>query len=542
MLAYIDVMNMLQHIIRIPSLFTVCKDILEDSCFHIPLGQFENIDAVQELPLLYIWQALKAYYRDNPSEQNPPTFDLMVLYVREILREDVPKSDELIQRMTTPNPKLGFLSYMWSMKEVTVKTGLSLIKAFLKERLVNERTNSIMTFGQVRQDDWETRLAKAVKTLERVNTLGAVYAPTSIVPSQEYVDGITEDDIKKPVGIEYLDLGLGGGTLPKDVCAIVGGSGAGKTTFCSQIAVSSWQQSLLETKEGEPVPLTVYYTYEQSEDEIRKLFVSLAAQIPRQYVEFTAGSYRGVINPSTDPLHPKDYERRLWSDERYRESEKERLDRFAKLSTGSLIIRNFSGVADLNDPPEIMEIKRSLGSRGLDELAEDLAYLSNYYHAPIRTVIIDYVGQMFNRMPAVTNENRQDYMSRFGDDCRIKVAGRFGCVVWAAAQLNGVSNNQSPGAPLTLGSVAGCRMFAFNMPCAIMLGIPDKKDHSGETGGGPCLRMCMVKHRRSVNAPIHQGIIVQHDALFPRLNDVTSQYFWPPGGNADGFRYKRARC
>lgn len=544
MLSYQDVMDVVRHLVQVPALYTMCKYELKDSCFHIPVGGvYEDIQEINELPLLYIWQGLKKFYEDNGTEESPSR-DALEEYIKGVLRSGVYQTPELLDRLFTQDPRNGFVTYMYLPVKgaLSVNTGIPLLRQFLKERRITEKVSKLLSFSSMQDKQWERSLKTLTDDLTRVDSLGITYTPSSLVPTQDYVDGISEEYSLRSTGIDYLDSGLGGGQRPGEVDAVIGCTGAGKTTFGVQLAVCSFQQALLEAKEGENPALTVYYTYEQSGDDLVSRFISTGASISRDEVALTAGTYRGIKNASTDPMRPKPYELELWPESEYRESEVQRLDAFARLSERTLIIRNFSGVSDLNDSPERARIKEGRGMGGVPELVQDLTYLSEYYHAKIRTVIIDYTGPMLKRMPSVANGGDQAYqyaLGELGDLCRHQIAGRFKCGVWIMHQVSGVGNMKSPGYRPCLADASGCKLFAANMQNAVLLGRPDKGNH--ENGGGPCLYMVMDKHRNSARADIHEGIIVQHDRYFVRLNNVTNEFYWTQAGNKDKFRYRGMR-
>lgn len=512
-------------------MYNTYKDVLEDTCFRIPSQGMYIGDNFQELPFLWIWQALKAYYQDQQTVE-APSKSMLAHYIREIFRSGVFVDEDLRRRiLDEPSPTEGYLAFIYDDVELNHRTGVPLVKSFLEERVIQYGLSRITTFAEVEQKPLSQQLSDLTETARRIDTAGYTYAAAPLMPGADHFSTLPQEQPLLSTGVTWIDRSLGGGQREGQCYAIMGATGAGKTTLGIQLAVRGAEvEYAAAMREGRKPNLTLYYSFEEPYSSLFSRFVSCGARIARTRFEYAASSDRGLIRPvSTCMENSYEYERRRWS--HLTQFESERMDDFSRIANGSLYVRNFSGVPDIGDTPELAELKRKIGLGGVTEIMMDAKRLSDQLQTGIRSIFIDYVGLVCMRQAEYDNDRYYGLLRSVGDEIRMMLAGRLSCTVWVLHQLSGVANGASPLRKPTLADGEGCKSLPVNMHACWLLGVPDRSNP--RRCGGARSWFVTAKMRCSGGNDGDDGLIVQQDGDFAQLNDVTNLF--RPNPRSRGF-------
>ena len=522
---YNEVMYAVTSLVRSNELYESFKDRIEVQCFHIPEGGMYVGDAYDEYPLLLVWLGLKEYY-ESTGLDTPPTANMLIPYIQIALRRGGYFAE---QRMT---------QYIWGtygqpggstegslvamMCDQTVEhddvAGRKFIQDFLMERVVKRDMSRVLTYSSDVSQNLEAITQKATE----INAIGGLSDIGISFPDQAFFDNLPQGTVKHTTGFPWLDQDMAGGQVAGECYGMLGFTGCGKTTtICTMAAAQARDAYYTDPDNPDKI---VIYGYEQPTKDYMEKFWSGAAEIARESVSIESGTYRGLINPSTDPKNPKDYEREIWPNDAIRLSEVERLDRWCEIGNKTVLLRNFSGVPDYWETGELARKRMDIGRGGVAEIKNDLRRLQDHYGSKIRTVFIDYAGLLCQRQNAAAGEEQwaQYHALRIlADELRNKVAGPYQCAVWVVHQLRISNETRSPLRYPTLADSDGCKSIANNMPYCYALGAPDKKR---DQEGGTCFRFVQVKGRRSSANGSTDGRILQHHQYFDRVDDVTDKF------------------
>lgn len=516
----IEVLIAVKHLIRLPVLYQTYASLLKDTCFKVPRDGIYQGDNYEELPLLYLWQALKRYYQEQETSE-APTRGLMEYYLREVLRDVFVDEDLEFKLVQDRDPESGFLAYVFDDEdELNTVIGTSLMRRFLEERVVTSGLYALRSFQEEEAlTDKLESLAEQARMIQTAGTTDSAELPFT----DEFFDALPEETPRQPTGVPYLDRALGGGEAPGECYCVMGATGAGKTTFAVSTAVSCARQSFAEScRTGAAPQLVLYYTYEENRDAQLRRFLSSGASIRRDRISISRDADHGIIRPvSTGMNNAYEYELRRWPNG-ITQFERERYNQFTQIANKTIRIRNFSGVPDLTDTPESAAVKRKMGCGGVMEILMDARRIQEQCGTTIRSIFIDYIGLLCMRQANYNNDEYYGRLKSIGDELRMKLAGELNCAVWVMHQLSGVANSYSPLRKPSLADGEGCKSLPVNMQLCLVLGVPDGAQRRG--CGGPRLYCVAAKQRNAGCTDMRDGIILQHDEDFVRLNEVTSQF------------------
>lgn len=508
-----DIADMMAHFVWVPELYRTYETSLRPE-------YFRDDEERDESGFSSVYRALKRYY-DEEGTRNKPDKARLELYTRTCIRE-IPVRAETESMIFDDNPARGILANLYDTDRVSLSyaTGEPLVRQFLVERAITNaiirHVNDMDEFkGLVDMSEAE-HLKKMAEDAERISGISAVVEIEELAPDLSYFDKMnTYQGV--PSGIPWIDAHIERGQRYGDVNGIIGPTGAGKTTLGSQLFVSNVREAIKQAASGEDDRLCVFYTYEQRAFDLQQKVFSNAFSIARSSIREDTRLSECFSNGTTIPL--KSYE--IGKFNNMSEVERYNLDRAHFSRHG--IIRNMSGVADICDDERMINIKKNKGIGGLQELVNDLHYIQDTRKQGIRAVFIDYIGLVMERQFSITEDSDVLYrgLKRFPDEVRQKVAGEFNCVVWLLHQMSGSANKVRPTTPLHHADAEGCRSLANNMSNCLCLGNPD----AGSEGGGKCLYLSFSKLRNSGASGFDSvNLILQHNAIFARLDNVTDQY------------------
>ena len=508
-----DIADMMAHFVWVPELYRTYETSLQSEYFRIDPDQDES-------GFSCVFRALQKYYAKEGTKQKPDRARLEI-YTRTNIRE-CPVAPDIEEMIFADDPAVGIIANLYDTDRVslTYTTGEPLVKQFLVERAIAnaviKHVNDMNEFnGYVDMSETE-HLKRMAAEAERIEGISAVVEIEDLAPDLSYFNKMnTYQGV--PSGIPWIDAHIERGQRYGDVNGIIGPTGAGKTTLGSQLFVSNVREAIKQYASGQDDRLCVFYTYEQRSFDLQQKVFSNAFSIARSSIREDQRLLDTFSNGTTIPLKP--YEIGRFNNK----SEVERYNMDREYFSRHGIIRNMSGVADICDDERMINIKKNKGIGGLSELVSDLHYIQDTRKQGIRAVFIDYIGLVMERQFSVTEESDVFYrgMKRFPDEVRQKVAGEFNCVVWLLHQMSGAANKVKPTTPLHHADAEGCRSLANNMSNCLCLGNPD----TGSEGGGKCLYLSFSKLRNSGASGFDSvNLILQHNAVFARLDDVTSQY------------------
>lgn len=504
-----DIADLMAHFVWVPELYRTYETSIRVEYFK-----------PEELGFACVYSALKNYY-STEGTANKPDKARLEIYTRTYIRE-CPVDEDTEAMIFGENPESGILANLYDTDRasLTYITGDPLVRQFLVERaianVVIKHVNDMNEFnGYVDMSEPE-HLKRMADEAERISSISAVVEIEDLAPDLSYFNKMnTYQGV--PSGIPWIDAHIERGQRYGDVNGIIGPTGAGKTTLGSQLFVSNVREAIQQYAKGQDDRLCVFYTYEQRAFDLQQKVFSNAFSIARSSIREDTRLLESFSNGTTIPLKP--YEIGRFNNK----SEVERYNLDREYFSRHGIIRNMSGVADICDDERLIKIKKNKGVGGLQELVNDLHYIQDTRKQGIRAVFIDYIGLVMERHYEVTADSDVFYrgMKRFPDEVRQKVAGEFNCVVWLLHQMSGAANKIRPTTPLHHADAEGCRSLANNMSNCLCLGNPD----TGSEGGGKCLYLSFSKLRNSGASGFDSvNLILQHNAIFARLDNVTDQY------------------
>lgn len=278
-------MSAMRHLVRIPMLFNTYRGVLEDTCFRVPDRGIYVGSEHGELPQLWIWQALKNYY-DEQQAADAPSKSMLAHYINEIFRSGVYVDDDLRYLMLDePSPTEGYLAFLYDDVELNHRTGVPLIRSFLEERVIQYGLSRINTFG-LDDKPISEKLTELTETARRIDTAGFTYDALPVIPDAEYLASLPEERPAMTTGVDWVDRSLGGGQRPGECYAIMGATGAGKTTLGVQLAVKNTEAAYNEAfQTGRHPDLVLYYTFEESASAQMQRILSAGARVRRDRTE-----------------------------------------------------------------------------------------------------------------------------------------------------------------------------------------------------------------------------------------------------------------
>jgi len=307
-----------------------------------------------------------------------------------------------------------------------------------------------------------------------------------------------------PTGLGFIDDAIGG-VSAGCVYGLLGVTGAGKTTLGFHLATSMAQNEYVDAlEEGRQPGLVAYLSYEESAARLRPRLWSAACQIPRD-------SLAAMSQPDAElarEVNPNGYEKRL-SGEGTPKSEYERWQMARPWLSACTRIFDMSGSGK----------HPNSGTGFIDEIVAVLeGWSMRNKDQPIAVPIIDYAGlccKRYMRSHNLDDSRLRGFLSSFGDECRHKIAERFGCPVWVLHQIAPSEAQKNPTTPLHHSQAAESRAFAENMVACGCIGVPD-----ADTGNRR-LNWSKLRDKKAEGQP---PFILQVHEDYARMIDVTSRY------------------
>jgi hypothetical protein len=448
--------NLLRHLLRVPELFQAARDRL--TAYHF--------DARAEADLRLVWLAATASAREY-GHGSLPADPLTARAVLETKARALMDQDPLLaaacSHLCDDN---GLFAWLFSdTAALDREWGRQLLLRFLEERDVSDRLTQLVTAAAGNPlTDLPAFLTDLQAAQGRVALLsrepGYWAAPEGYEPPTLH---------KASTGLPWLNVYMNGGDAPGEVYGLLGAFGSGKTLFAVQAAVAKARQLLVEHAAGGPGHVLRHacvFHYEAGRDEFVRRVWSNAAQIDSNTLEvFNAAtlSTRGHLKPYELELFAPDIAARGLANV---DGECERLEQVkAELLRRNLRLFDFSG------PKEAPE----QGTGYVDEIAAALEQEERNGRPP-GVVFVDYAGiacKRYIRSKNLRIEEMRHLVGGFGDECRRKIAARFGCRVWVLHQLSGEANKRSFRATQSHADAAESKSFAENLWFCFELGTKD---------------------------------------------------------------------
>lgn len=303
----------------------------------------------------------------------------------------------------------------------------------------------------------------------------------------------------KPTGVTFVDEPLGGQRVG-DCNGIIGPTGGGKTTFATHMTTAMVRQCWADAQtHGTQPEIVVFVTVEESALKLRPRLWSSFFQIQRSKAEGL--SDWGLL---TAPGQLDHYELQMQANQEYKLSEVERYQAYAPQLEQCLRVLDLSGS---DEHP----------TAGRGYIPEIVSYLSRY-QSPIRAVFIDYAGllcQRYIQSQGLEDSSYRTLLQQFGDRCRIEIAERFQCTVWALHQLKAELGKSSPTKLMHHSDAGESKDFAVNMAVCGCLGVAD------QATGCRRLNWSKIRYRPTEQVPPTTLRINENFAI---MEDVTRLY------------------
>lgn len=438
-LSFDDKESMLQHIIRIPSLFLEAKRQIDIKYF-----------TTTEIRYACLWKAA-TQLAEKSGGRIPENGACRRLEseIRSMLETDsallsMQEFDDLV------NPNSGLVKWIYDteLSDLYEADGRTLLLAFLNERIIVE---PLKRFVSDTGDFTPVNLQKVLKSIneQRLKIETVKKNPIQIAFPNEWKPKKLD---LTTTGVPFLDKFMGG-QAAGEAYGILGPSGTGKTLLSVMIAVNGARYEQMTAKSEKEMGHWYYFTYESAVDpEIITRVLSYAAEIHRDSLLFNDDL------STSDNL--KTYEKERWAEQLKAgipvHGEKERLAAIAPMLRKNLWLCDMSG-SDPENP--------YAGTGYVDEIADYLAIEVDNGHR-ISGVVVDYVGIAATRHMEANNikyDQLRHYVGKFGDKARRTIAAQFQCPVWLIHQFTGEATKRAPTATMHHADAAEAKDFAHNL-------------------------------------------------------------------------------
>lgn len=332
-------------------------------------------------------------------------------------------------------------------------------------------------------------------------------------------DAIVDSDDFRPPGADtfttgeaWLDQIMDGGQAGHEVYALLGATGAGKSSLGVQLAYNSVkaQVSAITDIGSDMAGHWYYFTYELTLDQVRERVYAYGAKISRS--TFNGKDKLGKrlsYSTAADPSTLREYEREIIvnSPKNPIRGELERMRALRLESNG------------LNKYFHIVDYSGSVAGQGLGGVDEMAGYLAGQRARGCRIggVVVDYAGLSVSRYVAdrrLRPEAEYPILNTYIDSVRTKVAIPFDCPCWVMHQLHGDFTKGESGAKVHHSSAKGSRNFADNADFAF--GLPRYNDKTR------LLTMSMTKSRRAPGT--EDAVILRYDGRFSMFTPPSEEY------------------
>ncbi len=498
-LTFEQIESCLMHIFRVPELFLYAKTHLK------PL----DFDKVSEAWYGLVWSAaLEVAARNNGELPQQGTESILSTELASKIRQSPGLVPEPIYEAAQ-----GLISWIYSRD--ADKLNPEYYKPIIQD-LIIERTVA----GNLQRELQSFKDYGMPKNLiEQLNAYSMkmqnIMVDSSKLGSSPFTMDLQMADIGKfSTGIPWLDVYMNGGQAPEEVYTLMGPTGLGKTTLGVMIATQTARVWRKEFDEGK-IPkkkVSCFFTWEQSDNQLRPRFISFAAEIDSNSLESYA---RGLSELSTTGnLKPYEIEEfklankgapgaeaglRTWP------GEKERFEASVNMLGDYVKVFDFSG-----------QKNEGIGVGGVDEVAAALRGLVNNGYE-IGVVVMDYALIAARRLSTARNlkpEALRHILASWCNECRFKIACPFKCPVWVLQQLNTEANRRSPVAEQHHSYAAECGSFSENAWFAFVFTTKDKLNNT-------CRLLCTKERRAKGDVPPQ---LLKIDGHLCRLTDVNGTY------------------
>jgi hypothetical protein len=475
--------EMLAHVIRLPTLFTIAKS-------QMPAKTFPERE---EAPYHKLWVAAMAVESKQHSSffHHPEVSrNAMWSYIQPRLANDPEVSAALKDYLLNPNT--GLLAKIYNRTQFFEEAAYQLLKRFMRERLVQAPlAKKLAMAGGNLLDDLPQMLHEAQQLDTSIDSLDKDPVESGAPEGWEPVKLN-----KYPTGVKFIDNMLRGGHAGGEVYGILGAFGSGKTSLAVQLLYNSalYQQNDAKKRNdlasvpGAPDEGVTYYpkecyifSYEATKDEIRMRLWSSSCNIEHGILEEFDRSKLSSNKNGYNSL--KDYEKEL-----YKETAKaghqdlilgelERLESTVPMLRRNLWVLDMSGTDDnpkrgTGYVPEIRQI--------IDADLERKSRKSGRKHE-VGLVVVDYAGLVAWRHigeHSIEATELRHYIGRFGDACKKQLAVPLGCPIWIFHQLTGEANKRTHKVQQHYTDAAESKGFAENLAFCFALGTKDEETNT----------------------------------------------------------------
>jgi hypothetical protein len=266
-----------------------------------------------------------------------------------------------------------------------------------------------------------------------------------------------------PIGLDFMDIYMGGGPARQNLITLMGPYGSAKTTIAVAATAQQciyWQTEWQKSQQADPLNLVFYFSYEEPLPSLQLRVMANVAQIPRQRLEGKAFSDLSTA----DRL--ESYEREIFAPQLRTGvpvgGEQDRYRHWRQMLNHNLVWCDMTG----NDP------KNPNAGKGLvremrDVIQRRLLQYERVHGRPAQVgcVVVDYANAAVVRYmeaKGIPPEQIRFYAGRFGLNFKNHVLVPFDCFGLVVNQLNPSSNQKAPGVAAHHTDASEARNFAEN--------------------------------------------------------------------------------
>lgn len=479
--------QVLQHAARCSEVFFAAKQSLKIEYF------FE----ANELAHRYIWAGILAYYDQFGELPKAGPLSEIVLslmtFAPEVQEPAIESANAVIEWMFDPRQCPD--SYL------TPHQALVSLKKLVLEKTAGQRVrDAVMRAAGGPLTSVPRLIEQLQKDLDSAANIDSKQDSDETMPA----DPSTSSKPPIPTGVPFIDQIMGGGSQAGDVNVIIGPTGGGKTTLAMQICVSIGEmQQTFEAEPDKEPGLVVFFSYEDNKEMMRVRAASCAAQINKDRLRFLKN-----YDELSTTGNLQDYEKQMY---RYQKKTDDLLGEKERYAAIRPWMNKYVRLVDFHDP--------SLGgSGGVDEVRQHLHSLQDKAGLPIKTVFLDWAGQMVRNNLQMTKGSVEGSAMALAlgglvGEINRHIVSNFNCTVWVPHQLKGQACKRPPAALPHHSEAEWCASFAHNAWFAFVLGTKDST-HS----------VCQLSATKTRHSTTGTPFICKIDGAFCRLVNV-SQHF-----------------
>jgi len=440
---------MMTYLMRHPTLFLEARRMLEPELFN---------GGVEETAIAALWRVMINLYK---KYGNMPAQNMLEAELMAVLDSDPDRYNPEMKADVASLIETAF-NYEIEVLRTNEQYGRDLLCEFLIERKVMDPVAAFMrNVGRNVLINPERELDRMIHMVGQVNALRHSTA-SGLLPE----GWRPQTQVQVPLGIDWLDVALGGGQAVGQVYGVFGPFGSFKTGICVQIGVAAAQAqyAMAQGNAGYKQRLSVYLVYEGGEDPIRLRALGCAAKIPRKRL---LNHFLGSGSLSTGAADMQEYERQRFAGS-------PPIPELARLDEAKTRTSNFQ-IIDMSGPAR----NPQAGSGYVPEIVTALEKLRTETGQEIGTVVIDYAKLMARRhlqARGLPYDHMRHLVGQIPDLVRRDVCERFGCTAWIAQQLNTAANKKAAGSPQHHADSSEAGDFGENLWYAFTLSAVDKRN------------------------------------------------------------------